>query len=153
MSSACSRPHRRYTRKEKAAAVAQATLSTVEAAAAATGIPRTTIDYWMDQPEFVELRSKTRDAVADEFWTAIQVGVKEVAKGLLGDAPLRDKATAVGILYDKHALLTGSATSRTEARDITGTIADAELIAAVAEAQQIASGGGDPSPGEDPPAG
>jgi hypothetical protein len=144
---------RRYTRKEKAAAVAQATLSTVEAAAAATGIPRTTIDYWMDQPEFVELRYKTRDAVADEFWTSIQVGVKEVAKGLLGDAPLRDKATAVGILYDKHALLTGSATSRTEARDITGTISDGELVAAVREAVEIASGGGDPSPGEDPAAG
>ena len=133
--------------------MAQATLSTVEAAAAATGIPRTTIDYWMDQPEFVELRSKTRDAVADEFWTAIQVGVKEVAKGLLGDAPLRDKATAVGILYDKHALLTGSATSRTEARDITGTISDGELVAAVREAVEIAGGGGDPSPSEDPSAG
>ncbi len=133
--------------------MAQATLSTVEAAAAATGIPRTTIDYWMDQPEFVELRNKTRDAVADEFWTAIQVGVKEVAKGLLGDAPLRDKATAVGILYDKHALLTGSATSRTEARDITGTISDGELVAAVREVVEIASGGGDPSPSEDPAAG
>lgn len=147
------RPRRRYTKSEKAAAVASATLTSVEAAAETRGVPESTLRYWMDQPEFAKLREKTRDQVADEFWTAIQVGVQEVAKGLRGDAPLRDKATAVGILYDKHALLTGGATGRTESRDLTGTLADADLIAAVAEAVEIASGGGDPSPGEDPPAG
>lgn len=102
------------------------------------GIPRTTLAYWMDDPQFVALRQKTRDQVAEEMWTAIQVGVHEVAKGLLGEAPLRDKATAVGILYDKHALLTGGATGRTEARDITGSLSDNDLISAIREADRIA---------------
>ena len=114
-----------------------------------TGIPKTTIDYWSHRPEFEQLRTKTRDEVGEQMWAAIQIGVREVLKGLEQDAPLRDKATAVGILYDKFALLTGSATSRTEARDITGTISDGELIAAVREAVEIAGAGGDPSPGED----
>jgi hypothetical protein len=131
-------PRRRYTKSQKAQAVAAATLTSVEAAAASTGIPRTTIDYWMDRPEFVELRQKSREAVADEMWTAVQIGVREVVKGLSGDAPLRDKATAVGILYDKHALLMGMATTRSESRDLTGTLADGDLISAVREAEQIA---------------
>lgn len=134
--------HRRYTKAQKADAVAAAVLTSTEAASEQTGIPRTTITYWLDQPEFVELRRKTRDEVADQMWAAIQVGLQEVAKGLSGDAPLRDKSVALGILYDKHALLTGMATSRSESRDLTGTMSDAELIAAVDEAVEITSQGG-----------
>lgn len=136
------RPRRRYTATDRAKAVGIASLSSVEAASEQLGIPRTTIDYWMDRPEFVELRSKTRDQVADEMWTAIQVGLAEVVKGLKDEAPLRDKATAVGILYDKHALLTGSATSRTEARDITGSLSDGDIIAAIREADRLAGSEG-----------
>lgn len=132
--------HRRYTKSEKANAVGRALASNAEAASEQTGIPQSTIRYWLDAPEFAELRSKTREQVADELWTAIQVGVREVALGLRSDdASLRDKATALGILYDKHALLTGSATARTEARDITGTISDAELVAIVREADRLTS--------------
>lgn len=130
--------HRRYTRKEKAEAVAAATLSNATAASEALGIPETTIRYWLDDPQFVELRSKTRDDVGEQFWAAIQMGLKEVANGLRDPlAPLRDKATALGILYDKHALLTGGATARSESRDLTGTMADADLISAVREAEAI----------------
>ena len=129
---------RRYSKTEKAQAVAAATLSSTEAASEALGIPKSTLRYWLDQPEYVELRTKTRDDVAEQFWAAIQVGLKEVAQGLLDpDAALRDKATALGILYDKHALLTGGATNRSESRDITGSISDAELVAAVREAERL----------------
>ena len=118
--------------------MAAATLSSTEAASEALGIPKSTLRYWLDQPEYVELRTKTRDDVAEQFWAAIQVGLKEVAQGLLDpDAALRDKATALGILYDKHALLTGGATNRSESRDITGSISDAELVAAVREAERL----------------
>ena len=145
-------PHRRYTAKQRAAAVGMASLTSVEAAAETTGIPRRTLGYWMDQPKFAELRLKTREQVADEMWAAIQVGVQEVVKGLSGDAPLRDKSVALGILYDKHALMTGLATSRSESRDLTGTMPDADLIAAVAEADAITGAGRteteDPVPAE-----
>src|SRR6185369_6839784 len=132
---------RRYTKRQKAEAVAAATMTTPEAAADALGIPNTTIRYWLDQPEFVELRTKTRDEVGDQFWAAIQVGLDEVAKGLRSDAPLRDKSVALGILYDKHALLTGGATARSENRDITGTLSDNDVLTALRYADDLSRAG------------
>jgi hypothetical protein len=134
--------HRRYTKAQKAEAVAAATLSNTAAAAEELGIPENTIRYWLDSPEFVELRTKTRDEVGERLWSAIQVGIDEVAKGLRSDAPLRDKATAVGILYDKHALLTGGATARSENRDITGTLSDADVATAIRYAEDLTRAGG-----------
>lgn len=142
---------RRYTKGQKAEAVAVATMTNTKAAAETTGIPRKTIAYWLDDPEFANLRHETRDAVADEFWAAIQVGLKEVANGLRDpDAPLRDKSVALGILYDKHALLTGGATGRTESRDLTGSISDGDIIAAVREAEALTVAGDSGSQAEDP---
>ena len=145
--------HRRYSRAEKAEAVASAVLTSTEAAAEKHGIPRTTLAYWLDSPEFVELRQKTREEVGDRMWAAIQIGIDEVAKGLRSDAPLRDKATAVGILYDKHALLNGLATNRTESRDLTGTLSDAEIAEAIREAQRLASPSRTPAAAEGTPEG
>ena len=134
--------HRRYTQEQKAQAVGLAVITSDEAASEQLGIPRRTIGYWRNHPDFAELRQKTREDVAEQMWATIQIGVDEVAKGLQNPkAPLRDKATALGILYDKHALLTGSATSRSESRDLTGTMSDAELVAAVREAERITSEG------------
>lgn len=112
-------------------------MSNVEAAAAETGIPRTTIDYWMDKPEFVELRNKTGDQVADAMWAVIQQGIRRIAELIPTTDDLAKVGVAVGILYDKRALLTGMATSRSESRDLTGTMLDADLIAAVDEAVAI----------------
>jgi hypothetical protein len=39
-----------------------------------------------------------------------------------GNAPLRDKAIAVGVLFDKLALMRGEATSRSESKDISDDI-------------------------------
>jgi hypothetical protein len=123
--------------------VGLATSTSTRGAAEVMGIPHTTIRYWLDDPEFAHLRTETRDRVAEELWAAVQMGIKEVAKALRDpDAGLRDKAVAFGILYDKHALLTGGATNRSESRDITGTLSDAELIAALAEADRLTSAEG-----------
>lgn len=144
-------PRRRYTKDQKARAVAAATLSSAEAASEALGIPRRTIGYWLDSEEFAELRHKGRDQVADQMWAAIQVGVEEVTRGLRdSETPLSAKSVALGILYDKHALLTGGATGRTESRDLTGTLADADIIDAVRTAEAIAAGGPDRGEAEDP---
>lgn len=133
---------RRYTPKEKATAAGLAVVRGPTEAERQTGIPRTTIQYWMEQPQFVELRQRAREAVADDMWAAIQLGLRSVAEGFADpDAPLRDKATALGVLYDRHALLTGGATARSENRDITGTLSDAELAAAIAEAERLTGEG------------
>jgi hypothetical protein len=145
-------PRRRYTAKQRAAAVGIATVEGVTEAERQTGIPKTTIQYWGDKPEFAHLRTTARDKVADEFWIGIQIGLKAVVAGFDGDASVKDKAMALGTIYDRHALLTGMATSRSESRDLTGTMPDADLIAAVDEADAITSSGRteteDPIPAE-----
>lgn len=143
------RARRSYTKRDKAHAVAVATMTSTEAAAHSTGIPQSTIRYWLDKPEFAELRTKTRDAVVDEFWATIQVGVHRVAELIPQTEDLQKVATAVGILYDKHALLTGGATGRTESRDLSD-LPDSTYIEAIREAVHL-TGGGDKGP-EGPPA-
>lgn len=127
---------RSYTKSEKAKAVGLAVISTTEGAAKQLGIPRRTLGQWIERPEYAALRHKSREAVAEEMWTAIQVGLEEVAKGLKGEAPLRDKATALGILWDKHALMTGSATSRTENREL-NDLPDSAYVEAIREFERI----------------
>lgn len=141
---------RRYTAKQKAEAVGIALVDGVTAAGERTGIPKQTIDYWQSKPEFGPLRTTAREIVVDQFWVGIQVGLREVIKGIEGDAPLKEKADALRVMADRYALLTGSATARTESRDISGSLADADLISAVREADAITSGGGTPPEAEDP---
>ena len=129
---------RRYTAKQRAEAAGIAVVEGPTRASEDTGIPRKTIEYWLDKPEFAELRHKTREAVADELWTAIQIGITEVAKGIVGDAPLRDKSVALGILYDKHALLTGGATGRMESREL-NDLPDSVYVDAIHEAVRVVS--------------
>jgi hypothetical protein len=133
---------RRYTPSEKAKAVGLAVVHGVTETERRTGIAHQRISHWLDVVDpSGEMRHKSRDKVAEEMWAVIQVGVDEIAKGIKGDAPLRDKVVAVGVLYDKFALLTGSATARTESRDLSGTFSDSELIDAVREAQRLATAG------------
>lgn len=140
-------PGRRYTQSDRAKAVGLAIATNDRHAADQTGIPRGTIRHWVGHPEFAALKAATKEHLADELWATIQVAVSEVAKALVDpEASLRDKVVALGILYDKHALLTGSATSRSESRDITGTISDAELRDIVREAERLASGERSPAP-------
>lgn len=136
---------RRYSKAEKAQAVGQALATSTEAAAETLDVPESTIRYWVNHPEFADLRATTREQMADQLWATIQLAASEVAKGLRDpETPLRDKTVALGVLYDKHALLTGAATTRSESRDITGTLSDTDLIAAVREADRIAGGDGTP---------
>ena len=134
-------PRARYTKAEKAAAVTRSLGEGTQRTAEAMGIPESTVRYWVNHPEFAALRETTRDQLAEQLWATLQVGVSEVAKGLRDpDVPLRDKVVAVGVIYDKHALLTGAATSRSESRDLTGTLSDADIRDAVRAAERIASG-------------
>lgn len=98
-----------------------AEMSSVEAAAESTGIPRTTITYWMEEPEFVALRQKTRDDMAEESATLAHKALDEIRRRMAEFEP-RDLTVLFGVLVDKAQLLTGAATSRTETRDITDTL-------------------------------
>ena len=84
------------------------------AAARATGIPENTIREWVGRPEFVELRERTKDAVAEEWWAGVQHGFRRVIEAFDEEADVQKKATAAAILFDKIALLRGDVTSRSE---------------------------------------
>ena len=96
------------------------------AAARATGIPENTIREWVGRPEFAELRERTKQAVADEWWAGVQHGFRRVIEAFDQEADVQKKATAAAILFDKVAMLRGEATSRSEARDITNQFNDHE---------------------------
>ncbi len=134
--------------KTRAKAVGIAVVEGQAEAARQTGLPVSTIHEWFHSEEFAGLRARSREEVAAEFWAVIQDGLKHVHAGLNGDEPLRDKAQAVGILYDRYALLSGQATSRTETRDLTASLNDHEkqrlrdlIEGALAEPAATAAGG------------
>lgn len=117
-------PRRRYTAKDKAEAVGIALVKGTEGASEDTGIPRTTIAYWMDQPAFVELRHKTREDVGDALWVAMQTGIARVVELIPKTEDVQKVAVALGVLYDKRALMMGQATSRSESRSLTEDLDD-----------------------------
>lgn len=118
--------HRRYTKRQKATAVIAAEMASVAAASDATGIPRKTLAYWMDDPEFALLRQKTREDMAEEAATLAHKVLGEISRRLSEFEP-RDMAILFGVLVDKGQLLSGQATSRHES--ITEGWADHERVA------------------------
>jgi hypothetical protein len=120
--------HRRYTKRQKVTTVIAAEMSSVTAAAEASGIPATTIDYWMDQPEFVELRAKTREDMAEES-AALAHKTLAAINAKLGEFEPRDLTILYGVLVDKSQLLTGQATGRTETRRLLDDFDDHETDA------------------------
>ena len=120
-------PHRRYTKREKANAVAEAERSSMSAASERTGIPVTTIDYWMDAPEFAELRKKTREQIAEGSMVLANLAQSELTRKVkAGEVEPRDLAVIYGIAIDKAQLLSGAATSRTETKSLTDGLNDHE---------------------------
>ena len=116
-----------------------------------TGIPITTIDYWMDQPEFVELRKKTREEMAEGSMLLAKLAQDAIVQKVrAGEVEPRDLAVIYGIAIDKGQLLSGAATSRTESKTLTDGLDDHERQAlrdvidrAVAESAE-ADAGADP---------
>ena len=141
--------HRSYNKRTKLAAVMAAEMSGVVEAEKQTGIPESTIRYWMDKPEFAEVRAKTREDLAEETKVAAHLAWKRVIEALPTMEP-RDAIFAAEKATSLQLLLTGGATARTETRDITGTISDAELTAAILEAESIATGVGSTPEDSDP---
>lgn len=135
----------RYTKRQKATAVIAATLTSQTSVAEATGIPQPTISRWVNDPAMHIFVSKTRDQLADEMGALAALAVHSIQEYVrAGRFEPRDLVTLMGVATEKSLLLSGDATSRSETRDITGTLSDAELIAAIREADRIANGEGTP---------
>lgn len=145
---------RRYTRRQKMTAVVAADMTSTLGAAEGLGIPESTIRYWLDDPEFAKLRENARERMAEETLTVARLAWGKLAQRIRRDEiETRDLVLATGMATDKAQLLNGGATDRTETRDISGTITDAELAAALAEAESLATAGRGVPEAEDPPAG
>ncbi len=110
----------------KLSAVLAAEASGVVAAERATGIPESTIRYWMAKPEFAEIRAKTREDLAEEYKAAAHLTVARLVE-LVPVMEPRDVIFATETVMKLSQLLTGQATSRSETRDLTDALDDDEL--------------------------
>lgn len=112
-----SHPWRAYTEAERADAVGLALAMGTKQAAAKLGIPRRTLSSWVQRPtaEVQAAISRSRDDVAARLWEAVTTGTEAVLAGLRDPkGRLGDKANALRIVVEAHALITGGATARTE---------------------------------------
>jgi len=108
---------RSYTEAERADAVGAALTVGTKAAAAKLGIPRRTLSSWLQRPtaEIQLAIGRSRDDVAARLWEAVTAGTDAVLTGLRDPkARLGDKANALRIVVEAHALVSGGATARTE---------------------------------------
>lgn len=102
-----------------------AELSSTLAAAEKTGIPRKTIAYWLERPEFAELRQKTREDAAAGFGVLMHKAQDRLVE-LVPSMEARDLIVLLGVATDKAQLLSGQATQRTENRDLVEDLKDHE---------------------------
>lgn len=112
-------------KRVKLAAVMAADLVGVVEASKQTGIPHQTISYWMDRPEFGEIRRKTREDLAEEVKVATHTAWARVVE-LAPTMEARDAIFAAEKGATIMQLLSGEATSRTETKDLTNTLDDHE---------------------------
>ncbi len=87
-----------------------------------TGIAKNTIQYWITRPEFAQLRTEKHEEVLATVWGAFQLGIGRIVELIPQTDDLSKVAVATGIIYDKLALMSGQATSRTES--LTGDVDD-----------------------------
>ena len=113
---------RSYTDHERADAVGLALAIGAKKAAAQVSIPRRTISSWLLRPPSgVQAAILTsRQDVAARLWEAVSAGTEAVLEGLRDPkARLGDKASALRIVVEAHALVAGQPTSRTAVVDET----------------------------------
>ena len=122
---ATTRKHR--SKAEKLSAVLAAEMTGVVAAEKSTGIPESTIRYWMEQPEYAEYRAKAREDLREEITVVAHLAWQRVAEGLkANDFEPRDVLFAAERATTQYLLMSGEATSRTETRSVTDDLGDDE---------------------------
>lgn len=122
--------YRRYTAEDRASAVGVALAEGVTEAERATGIPRETVAYWLDRPEYAAIRERTRDQLAADVRAAFSLALDRLSRTLAeGDVDLRGLAYTVDRLGTRLALLEGGATERLETRTLLEGLDDHERAA------------------------
>lgn len=139
---------RRYTKRQKVTAISVAMASSVTAASEQLGIPASTIDYWLDKPEFVKLREKTTEDLAEQMRTLAHLFATKLS-ARVDDLEPRDLVIALGIVTDKAQLLSGAATARVESKTITSTLDDHEREQLSALLDEILEGSTEVAPAGD----
>lgn len=133
---------RRYTRRTKLATVMAAEMTSLTETAETTGIPKSTIQRWLDHPDYVQVRTSTREDLADEVGAIAHLAWAHVAKSLRdGTMEPRDAIFAAEKATSLQILMSGGATARTETRDISGTLTDADVLDALRAAEDYARAG------------
>ena len=118
-------PQRRYTKREKVTTVMAAEMTSLSAAAKSSGIPKSTVKYWLDSPKLAQFRTTTREQLADEAKVLQQLAAEAIRQRLPEFEP-RDLTILYGVVADKAQLLSGAPTQRTEHRDLTANLSDHE---------------------------
>jgi hypothetical protein len=96
----------------------------------------------MDDPELAAIRTKTREDLADEIKTVAHLAWQRVGQALAaGQIEPRDAIFAAEKATSLQILMSGGATARSEVRDITGTLADADIANAVRTAEGLIARG------------
>lgn len=133
---------RKYTRKQKLAAVMAAEIAGVTQAAEQSGIPHQTISYWLERPEFSEYRRKAREDMAEEVGVVAHLAWQRVAEALrAGTLEPRDALFAADKATTLYQLVTGQATNRTETRDLSDAFDDHEWDALKGLLREAANAG------------
>ena len=106
---------RKYTKRDKLAAVMAAEMGGVTEAGRQTGIPKETIQYWLHQPEFAQFRTKAREDMAEEIKVVAHLAWRRTAEALRdGTMEPRDVLFAAEKATSLQLLMSGEATSRNE---------------------------------------
>jgi hypothetical protein len=117
----------------KAKAVGIALLEGVTEAERQTGIPKESIHYWLDRPEFAHLRTRAREDMATDVKAAFLRALARTVELLDTETDLRAVGDVADKLGNRYALLSGEATARTEHRDI-DDVDDRDAVSAAADA-------------------
>lgn len=143
--------NRHYTQRQKLTAVVAADMTSGLAASRATGVPRSTLQHWLDDPELARYRQNVREDIADEVRVVARLAWEKLGEAIRsGQMEPRDLVLASGMAMDKMLLLSGEATARTETRDLTSDLDDHErarlrdILDGVLEQAAEAGAGADP---------
>jgi hypothetical protein len=138
-------PGRRYPVRTKALAVIASELTNSAQAEKTTGIPHQTILRWRDDPDLRVYVQKTRDEMAEEMRGLSALTLFHIRQRIAEFEP-KELVTLLGVSTEKALLLAGDATSRSEVRDISGTLPDSIVIEAIALAGGSVDRAETPSP-------
>jgi transposase-like protein len=114
---------RTYTAEERAAAVGLAMSIGPLRAARQLGIPPRTLAHWRrgerHGTDITPIVAASRQELARMLWQGVEAGVTAVLEGLHDPRQrLADRARALEVVMNAHALLTGGPTSRVQSENV-----------------------------------